>query len=88
MLLRNAGASSMPVVANLHEHRHQHVAEKVEGTEDGRQARDLLVDPRGIELVQRSAERGGIERCRSHRIGCRGGESDQPARRGGAGPCQ
>ena len=45
---------------------------KVEGTEDGRQTRDLPVDRGGVVLLQRRAERGGIERCRSHRIGCRG----------------
>lgn len=68
MLLGNTGTSSMPVIANPHEHRHQHVPEKVEGTEDGRQASELLVDPRGIVIVERRVERSGIERRPSHRL--------------------
>ena len=44
MLLGDAGTTAMPVVADLHQHRHQHVAEQVERTEDGRQTRDLPID--------------------------------------------
>ena len=62
VLLGDAGASPMPVVADLHEHRHQHVPEKVEGTEDGRQTGDLLIDARCVVRVQ-----GGLERCRVER---------------------
>jgi len=82
VLLRDAGASSMPVVADLHQHRHQHVAEQVEGTEDGRQARDLPVDRGGVVLLQRRAEGGGIKRCRSHRID--GRDSGRASRHGEA----
>jgi hypothetical protein len=67
VLLSDAGASPVPVIAHLHEHRHEHVPEKVEGAQDGRQAGDLLVDARCVVLVQRSAERGGVQRS-SHRI--------------------
>ncbi len=62
MLLSNAGASSMPVIANLYQCRHQYVPQKVEGTGDGSEASELMVDPRRIEVVQRRAERRGIER--------------------------
>lgn len=59
----------MPVIAHLLEYRHEHIPEKVERTEHGRQASDFPVDARRVVTAQRGVERGGIQRRPSHRIG-------------------
>jgi hypothetical protein len=48
VLLRNADMSSMPLVADLNEHRHEYLTQKFLGTEHSRQARDLVVDARRV----------------------------------------
>ena len=50
------------------EHRHQHVLEEVERTQDGRQPGELLVDADGVVLAQRGEERRRVERCPPRRI--------------------
>ena len=69
MLVRDARPPAVPVVADLREHRHQHVLEQVERTQNRGQPRELLVDADGVVLAQRGDERGRIERRRPRRIG-------------------
>lgn len=80
MFVCGACPPTVPVVAHLREHRHQHVMEQLERRQDGREPADLLVDGGGIVFLQRRGERGRVERCAS----C-GGDRRHGARAGCAG---
>ena len=68
VLVRDARPPAVPVVADFCEHRHQHVLEEVERTQDCGQTGELLVDADGVVLAQRGEERRRIERCPPRRI--------------------
>ena len=68
VFMRDAGRPAVPVVADLRQHRHQHVPEQFERRQDRREPADLLVDGGGIVFLQRGGERGGVERCPSRGI--------------------
>ena len=62
VLVRDARPPPVPVVADLCEHRHQHILEEVERTQNRGQPGELLVDADGVVLAQRGDECGRIER--------------------------
>ena len=70
VLVRDARPPAVPVVADLREHRHQHVLEQFERTQDrGQPARSPGRWPTASYFAQRGDERGRIERCPPRRSG-------------------
>ena len=61
MLLRDARALAVPIVAHSRQRGHQCVPEQLERTQDRRESSHLPVDGRRVVALERSGERGRID---------------------------